>query len=104
FGILLTNTDGTLAQKIIDGMREDFSKVVHEMHSGSPLSAATAGASGFQQNKQPGEIRKLTATFSAGTAVFNPKDGDASTLNARANKALQEAKDQGHNRLIVSSE
>ncbi len=104
FGILLTNTDGTLAQKIIDGMREDFSKVVHEMHSGSPLSAATAGASGFQQNKQPGEIRRLTATFSAGTAVFNPKGGDASTLNARANKALQEAKDQGHNRLIVSSE
>jgi diguanylate cyclase (GGDEF)-like protein len=75
FVVIMPNTKVTDAVKVIDDIRDDFSKTVHKF--GEHL---------------------LSCTFSAGVAQFPDYETEASIHDA-ADRALQAAKQQGRNRV-----
>ncbi|WP_020613290.1 diguanylate cyclase [Sediminispirochaeta bajacaliforniensis] len=77
FGIILLNTDVTAAERIMNEIRENFSRVI-----------------------QQSESEQFFVTFSCGIAGF-PECADASTLSLAADKALYSAKENGRNRVVV---
>ena len=79
FGIILWNTDKDNAQKILNQIREDFKKIVHEGKNGE----------------------HFYCTFSAGFAMLEDFK-TTSLLNNEADKALYEAKKLGRNMVCVS--
>ena len=79
FGVILLNTDGENAKRVMDEVRENFSRIKH---------------------KSDGE--DFYVTFSCGIACF-PEYPKAEDLNAAADKALYESKESGRNRTTVIS-
>lgn len=78
FAVILVDTDGSTAMKVLDTIRKDFSRLSH-------LS-----------NKQ-----EFTVTFSAGIADIS-QHSEASKLADAADKALYKAKHAGRNQIVVS--
>ena len=78
FAVILTNTDGETAVRVLDAIRIDFSKVL-------------------QQFNETG----LSITFSCGIASF-PDYLDANHLNDAADQALYQAKRCGRNRTVLA--
>ncbi len=78
FGVILLNTDGESAKKVMDEVRENFSRIKH---------------------KSDGE--DFYVTFSCGIACF-PAYPEAEEMNSAADKALYEAKENGRNRTVLS--
>ncbi|MDP3482817.1 MAG: diguanylate cyclase [Sulfuricella sp.] len=78
FAVILNDTDGPAAVKVLDQIREDLSCIRHL-------------ASG----------KEFSITFSGGVADF-PHFLDAGTLGEAADKALYEAKCGGRNRLVLA--
>ncbi len=82
FAIILTDTEITTAYNIAERLRKKIEK--HEY---------------------PGENHPIRITISIGIAQFNPEiDKDGNTLLRRADIALYEAKSQGRNLVIKSTE
>jgi diguanylate cyclase (GGDEF)-like protein len=77
FGVVLMNTNVDTAKKIMDEIRENFSRVVHQ-----------------------GESEQFNVTFSCGIAGY-PGCEDVDTINTSADRALYEAKETGRNRVVV---
>jgi diguanylate cyclase (GGDEF)-like protein len=75
FGIVMFNVDVDNAKRIVDAIRNDFAKVVHEA----------------------GE-RQFSVTFSCGIASFPTYDGPG-PLSETADRALYLAKEEGRNRV-----
>ena len=80
FAVIMSGTDGKAAMKVLDGIRDAFSRLNHMS-----------------------EGKEFTVTFSSGIAEF-PRFGDAIKLNEAADKALYEAKHAGRNRLVLARE
>lgn len=79
FAIILPDTKGTAAVKILDEIR-----------------------AGFAQVRQQAEGAEFSVTFSCGIAVF-PNISDSTQLNEAADKALYQAKRQGRNQVFYNS-
>jgi diguanylate cyclase (GGDEF)-like protein len=79
FVVVLTNTDGATARRVIDSIRAGFERIRHQ--------SDTAG---------------FTVTFSCGIASF-PEYKNIESLSSAADKALYEAKNWGRNRVVLSS-
>ncbi len=77
FGIILLNTDGENAKRVMDEVRENFSRIKH---------------------KSDGEA--FYVTFSCGIACF-PSFTEAEEMNAAADKALYSAKESGRNKTVL---
>lgn len=77
FGIILLNTDGENAKRVMDEVRENFSRIKH---------------------KSDGEA--FYVTFSCGIACF-PSFTEAKEMNAAADKALYSAKESGRNKTVL---
>lgn len=77
FAVILNDTDGPAAVKVLDQIREDFSRLRHFANGG-----------------------EFSVTFSCGVADF-PHHDEAGKLNEAADKALYEAKHTGRNRLVL---
>ncbi|MFW5788963.1 MAG: GGDEF domain-containing protein, partial [Spirochaetota bacterium] len=77
FGIVMFNVDVDNAKRILDAIRSDFAKVVHE-----------AGG------------RRFNVTFSCGIASYPAYDGPG-PLSETADRALYIAKEEGRNRVIA---
>lgn len=77
FGIVMFNVDVENATRILNSIREDFSKVVHEA----------------------GE-RSFSVTFSCGIASFPEYDGPG-PISETADRALYLAKERGRNRVVA---
>jgi diguanylate cyclase (GGDEF)-like protein len=77
FGVILFNTEEGDAGRILDEIRESFSKI--RQYSGS---------------------NEFFVTFSCGIASLS-KCKDAGSLNHEADKALYEAKEEGRNRIVT---
>ncbi|MEN9203551.1 MAG: diguanylate cyclase [Thermostichus sp. DG_1_6_bins_120] len=78
FVVILPNTDGDAAYKIMDNIRQRFAQV-----------------------RQQAEDKKLFATFSCGIAVY-PEFPDMDSLMVAADKALYRAKHQGRNQVVLA--
>lgn len=78
FGVVMFNVDTANASRILNGIRDDFSRLPHE-----------AGDTQF------------TVTFSAGLAMFPDFDGPG-PISEAADKALYRAKETGRNRVVVA--
>jgi diguanylate cyclase (GGDEF)-like protein len=78
FAVILPGTDATNAERILNEIRERFSHIQH-------------------QSEKVG----FTATFSCGVAAY-PQYQDAIELNAAADQALYQAKNEGRNRVVVA--
>jgi diguanylate cyclase (GGDEF)-like protein len=79
FAIILTDTDGDSAYKVMDEIRNRFSQIRHQH-----------------------EEETFHVTFSCGLAVF-PDNEDAVTLTSQADKALYQAKNAGRNQVYLST-
>jgi diguanylate cyclase (GGDEF)-like protein len=79
FAIILTDTEGDAAFKVMDEIRNRFSQIRHQY-----------------------EDAYFQVTFSCGLAVF-PDNEDAVTLTSQADKALYQAKNGGRNRVFLST-
>jgi diguanylate cyclase (GGDEF)-like protein len=79
FAIIFTDTDGQIAQRIMNELREDFSKIQH---------------------RGRGEV--FSVTFSCGVASLTPGTS-GSRLIDMADKALYEAKRMGRNQVVLVS-
>ncbi|MDX2271145.1 MAG: diguanylate cyclase [Cyanobacteriota bacterium] len=79
FAVILPDTDGEAALKILDDIRIKFSQV-----------------------RQQAEDATFSSTFSCGIAVY-PEFKDVSYLKMAADKALYRAKHQGRNQLVLAS-
>jgi diguanylate cyclase (GGDEF)-like protein len=79
FAVILNDTDGEDAVKVIDKIRENFARVRH--HAGE---------------------EEFTITFSAGIASFPPYETPLS-LNEAADHALYQAKGAGRNRVVLAA-
>ncbi len=77
FGIILLNTDGENAKRVMDEVRENFSRIKHKS-----------------------DEEDFYVTFSCGIACF-PDYTEADDMNAAADKALYEAKEGGRNRSVL---
>lgn len=80
FAIILVDADGGAAAKVMDSIREDFSRLRH-----------TA------------EGKEFFLTFSCGVADIS-RFGDAACLGDAAEAALDKAKRDGHNRVVLAQE
>ncbi|MBI3538292.1 MAG: diguanylate cyclase [Chloroflexi bacterium] len=78
FALVLPDTDGPTAVKILDDLREAFGKIRHQA-----------------------DEKEFSITFSAGIAVYPPY-GDAVKLNDTADKALYLAKNRGRNQIVLA--
>ncbi len=78
FGIILFNTDGVQAKRLMDGLRESFSRL-----------------------RQTNGEATFTVTFSCGIAEF-PRFESASSVSEAADAALYLAKEAGRNRVMVA--
>ncbi|AWI78007.1 diguanylate cyclase [Parazoarcus communis] len=78
FALILTDTDGASAQRILEPLRKEFAALSH-----------TADGASFH------------VTFSCGIADF-PTHPDASSLTAAADDALYDAKERGRNRIELA--
>ena len=78
FAVIFMDANGPQAQKIMDGLREDFSRVKHYSDKG-----------------------EFSVTFSCGVASF-PDFRSARDLGVAADKALYEAKRGGRNRVVAA--
>ncbi len=78
FGIILLNTDGENAKRVMNEVRENFSRIKHKS-----------------------DEKDFYVTFSCGIACF-PDYTEADDMNAAADKALYEAKEGGRNRTVLS--
>ncbi len=81
FGIILPETDGDIALKIIDELRERFANIHH-----------LAGRETF------------SCTFSAGIAVSLKGATETKTLIEIADQALYQAKENGRNQIVVAGQ
>ncbi len=79
FAVILTDTDGQTAQKILNELREDFSKIRHTIKDGS-----------------------FNVTFSCGIACPEPGMTGTALIN-EADKALYAAKHAGRNCVVYGS-
>ena len=79
FAIILPDTDGRNAARVLDEIRVNFAQIQH-----------TSGGAEF------------FVTFSCGIAVY-PDCGDAIQLSDSADQAMYEAKRQGRNRVVLAS-
>ncbi len=80
FGVILLNTSLKDAARIMNGIRETFSRVLHQV-----------------------DDKNFSVTFSCGISGF-PLCGDAAAINICADKALYEAKETGRNRVVIYGE
>ena len=80
FAIILSDTDGEAAAKVMDNIRKDFSLLPHVA-----------------------EGKEFFVTFSCGIAGFSQFD-DAARLGAAAEQALYQAKHAGRNRVVLAQE
>ncbi len=80
FVVIMPDTDGPVALRVIDSIRERFALVQHR-----------SGASEF------------TATLSGGVATLNPS-GDVASLSESADIALYQAKNHGRNQLVLATQ
>jgi diguanylate cyclase (GGDEF)-like protein len=78
FGIVLFNVDLENARKVMDKVREDFAKMVHEAAD-----------------------RKFSVTFSCGIAAYPKYDGPG-PIGEAADRALYVAKENGRNQIALS--
>lgn len=77
FAIILHDTDGPTSVKVMNEIRENFSKITHQA-----------------------EGEEFHVTFSAGVASF-PEYADVTQLNDAADHALYTAKRNGRNRIVL---
>ena len=80
FAAILVNTSGADAKKVMDAIRESFSRLHHR-----------------SQDKE------FVVTFSVGIAEY-PRHGEEVELNEVADRALYEAKHGGRNRAVLAEE
>jgi diguanylate cyclase (GGDEF)-like protein len=80
FAIILVDADGGAAAKVMNGVREDFSRLCHMA-----------------------EGKEFFATFSCGVADIS-RFGDAACLGDAAEAALDRAKRDGRNRVVLAQE
>ncbi len=81
FGVILPETEGAVAMKIIDELRERFANIRH-----------LAGDKTF------------ICTFSAGIAITQNGATDTKTLIETADHALYQAKENGRNQIVVANQ
>ena len=81
FAIILPQTQSIAVFQKLEQIRQDFSKLVH--HTYDPKI-------------------DFTATFSGGLAELNKKNNTVDKLVRAADQALYLAKEQGHNKIIIS--
>ncbi len=79
FAVILTDTDGEAAVKVLNEIRESFERIRH------------------QQKDGPG----FTASFSCGVALY-PEFKSPEKLSDAADQALYQAKHAGRNRVVLS--
>jgi diguanylate cyclase (GGDEF)-like protein len=77
FGIILLNTSLEDAARIMNEIRENFSRVLHQV-----------------------DDKEFGVTFSCGISGY-PRCADAAEINVCADKALYEAKETGRNRVVI---
>jgi len=77
FGVILLNTDGEYAKKVVDEVRDNFSRIKHKS-----------------------DKEEFYVTFSCGIASF-PDIQDPEQLNEAADKALYTAKESGRNKTVI---
>ncbi|OGS99235.1 MAG: hypothetical protein A3F73_06295 [Gallionellales bacterium RIFCSPLOWO2_12_FULL_59_22] len=80
FAIILNDADGDAAVKVMDNIREDFSRL-----------------------RQMAEGKEFLVTFSCGVADISRFD-DAAKMGDAAEKALNRAKQEGRNRVVLAQE
>lgn len=78
FAVILSDVDAHTAARLIDRIRDGFTKIRHS-----------------------GGDEEFFVTFSCGIATY-PQIDDPATLTTTADEALYEAKQQGRNRVIIS--
>ncbi|MEC4895182.1 MAG: diguanylate cyclase [Oscillatoria sp. PMC 1051.18] len=79
FAVILPDTDGEVAVRVLDEIRIKFSQV-----------------------RQQADGAEFSVTFSCGIAIY-PQQQDSTQLNEAADRALYEAKRQGRDRVILAS-
>ncbi|MEN9229521.1 MAG: diguanylate cyclase [Thermostichus sp. DG02_5_bins_236] len=78
FAVILPDTDGTAACKIMNDIRQRFAQI-----------------------RQQAEDEEFSVTFSCGIAIY-PTFSDVGNLKKAADKALYRAKHQGRNRVVLA--
>lgn len=78
FAVILPDTDSDTAKKVLDELRKDYEKIIHQS-----------------------EDKTFKSSFSCGIATF-PDYEDGSSLNNAADRALYVAKKSGRNRVEIA--
>jgi len=78
FAVILAGMDGAGAAAVLDGIREDFGKILHQ-----------------------GKGSSFSVTFSCGIAAYSPEK-TAIEISEEADEALYKAKNSGRNRIVIS--
>lgn len=85
FAIILPDTSGEAAQRVLDEIRDGFA---HVQHQGRDTATNLS--------------REFAVTFSCGIATF-PTYSEASCLSDAADRALYQAKRQGRNQVVLAN-